>query len=335
MKIFQYILCGAAALSMIGCQAPLYDAYKRQDVPALKRGLAAGEDPNATEPANWWWKVPTIPLALAVDISRLCLGIATLGLYPELEYLIRDSRTDWPFLTEYVCDYGSVSVAEAVEERCKYPYDPKTCGDREVSVRVALLESGKVNSRVLLDWCLDYAVYKNDIYLAQKCLNKGANVRAVINDKTQLMKAIEAGNENMARLLIQYGANIHETTNHYSCQFLAQESGNLNLYKSLGGTMVAQPVAPPIPCSACGGDGILYSGLRACARCSGRGIAKETSYVSREEMDITGNMHRYQGYESHYGRCSSCSGSGNVTYSVSCDACNGVGSFPRYGTNSQ
>lgn len=325
MKIFQYILCGAAALSFIGCQAPLYDAYKRQDVPALKRGLAAGEDPNATEPANWWWKVPTIPLALAVDISRSCLGIATLGLYPELEYLIRDSRAEWPFLTEYVCDYGSESVAEAVEERCKYPYDPKTCSVSDAAVRVALLESGKVNSRALLNWCFGYAIYKNDTALTRTCLNKGVGMKPDGNDKTPLMLAIEAGSGDVARVLMQYGADIHETTRNYSCQFVAQESGQLDLYRSLGGRMVDQPVAPRITCKACNGFGYEYD---KCSKCGGDGKALFIYSEVREAV----NPEWPDKIVYHYDRvkCSRCAGKGRVRSSRPCSQCNGVGSFSRY-----
>lgn len=330
------MLCGAAALSFIGCQAPLYDAYKRQDVPALKRGLAAGEDPNATEPANWWWKVPTIPLALAVDVSRFCLSLGTLGLYMELEEALGGSD-DFYLLSDYVIDYGSVSVAEVVEKNCMPQYsfydgysNPRTCSARDAAVRAAILESGKVNSPALRDWCFTYAISRNDAALARTCLNRGASMGPDLNDKTPLMLAIEAGSGDVARVLMQYGANIHETTRNYSCQFVAQESGQLDLYRSLGGRMVDQPVAPGIPCKACDGTGYV-----ACGRCYGSGKVQRPAYVSTEVRDnyyLTEDVWKTVMVQSGYTTttCSSCSGSGRNKYSP-CPQCNGVGSFSRYG----
>ena len=333
MKLFQYMLCAIAALSFMGCQAPLYDAYKREDVLAIKRGLAAGEDPYATRPSNWWWKVPTIPFTVTVDISRSCLGIATLGLYPELEYLIRGSR-QWPFLTDYVGDYGSISLAEAVLKRCESYYRPEFFSDKDVAIMVALLESGKVTDPKLRDWCFYCAICRNDAALARTCLNKGYRMVPNVNEKTPLMLAIEAGSGDVARVLMQYGASIHETTRSYSCQFVAQESGHLDLYRSLGGQIVDQPVAPRITCSTCKGAGYEYD---ECSYCGGDGKVTSGGSVSPGMVrDNYASMVRgtdvyrieavYEFYEDLCGRCSG----GRVLSSRPCPKCNGVGSFSRY-----
>ena len=318
-------------LSFMGCQAPLYDAYKRKDVPAIKRGLAAGEDPYATRPSNWWWKVPTIPFALTVDISRVCLAIGTLGLYPELEYLIKGSRYV-PALTGYVLDYGSVSVAEAVEKGCLYSsyndnrdyINPRKCSVGDAAVMVALLESGKVNSSALLDWCFIYAIHKNDAALARTCLNKGYRMVPDSIGKTPLMQAIEVGSGDVARVMMQYGASIHETTRSYSCQFVAQESGHLDLYRSLGGKMVDQPVAPGIICKACRG-----TGYGVCSSCDGSGrrgyyyteVHEAVNPHWADDKIVSGTF---------YDTCDRCLGGGRDARSR-CPQCNGAGSFSRYG----
>lgn len=318
-------------LSFMGCQAPLYDAYKRKDVPAIKRGLAAGEDPYATRPSNWWWKVPTIPFALTVDISRVCLAIGTLGLYPELEYLIKGSRYV-PALTGYVLDYGSVSVAEAVEKSCLYSsypsnrdyINPRECSVGDAAVMVALLESGKVNSSALLDWCFIYAIHKNDAALARTCLNKGYRMVPDSIGKTPLMQAIEVGSGDVARVMMQYGASIHETTRSYSCQFVAQESGHLDLYRSLGGKMVDQPVAPGIMCKACKG-----TGHGVCSSCDGSGSYGYTiTEVSEAPVPDYGCDKIVS--STVYVTCDRCSGCGRDERSQ-CPQCNGAGSFSRYG----
>lgn len=306
--------------SLVGCQTALQSAVKENDARAVKRELKAGASPyESAAAANLLWQLPVFPLALAGDVTRLAVNIGTLGIYGAIEDAITGNpRDEVSTLMGAVCSYGSDNAYEMAWEK-KNPV-----------VLFAFLASGKVNEQALKDWCLHHALSIRDDKAFAYCMAKGANPNGVVDDKTPLMIAIQTGNEEAARHLIGAGADINRLTKNYSCQFVAQEANQLSLYQSLGGVMVAQPLAPPIDCDMCV-DGVVGWQMVNCSKCGGDGWIPSYDSGTYQETDVFGRPRTYySGTKMDAGRnCFSCK-AGKVRVPIKCTKCGGVGSISRY-----
>lgn len=401
MKLLRNIVYAVLCLAFSACQTPLYRAVESKNTMAVKKELSAGANLYETRGVdNLYWKIPTLPIALAADFAEIAACYTVIGALPLL-FFYDNGREIIEFrLTEWVAKYGTKTAAEASTSSSRevrraladYGNSPRYVreygktllhdalvtqdGDfrdkllnmavmpdvshlkvaidandytsiskiqaygvmptREMMAQViqsgntvkmdCLLTGGAKPDSTHLQTVLD----ANDYTSAQKFLKHGA---APTND--MLIKAIQSGDATKARFLVRAGMNVNSPLHENSYQFIAQEAGQLALYRSLGGKVVAQPEAPPVDCPSCK-EGLVPNGTRRCGSCGGTGSHSysTTSYVQRGYAGCDPNDPNNRGYETvtnwHTTTCGSCSGSGRVTDYTKCLRCNGRGLISRY-----
>lgn len=363
MKLTRHLTTVAVTtlLALSSCQTPLYQAVRDNNSVAVRSHIAAGADPNETSPSNWWWKAPMLPLTLAVDIffwgadiigdSTLTGWMVRYGSVTPVEEAMK--WQNWTTRQAEICytmalsgkvynsDFSHACLSHAFSTASydmadklmargvrPQPADLATVlrADRYDYADLILSKGIKPDSthlRIVLD--------KNNYTYATTLLQKGASM-----DSDMLVAAIKAGDATKARFLVKAGMNVNSPLRENSYQFIAQEAGQLPLYRSLGGIVVAQPEAPAVDCLYCEASGRVVSGSSLCLACfgSGKQIHSSTTYTENGYAGCDPNDPNNSGYTANTtyssSSCSSCGGSGRHHKFSDCPRCKGRGKVSRY-----
>ena len=322
MKLSRCLFHVGLCLTLAACQTPLYTAVESKNVYNVKRELASGADPYETAPANWLWKLPVLPVTYVVDMATILTTIGTLGLYGLLHDAIFGD--DARYLTHMLLEYGSVSP---VDKAMSW----KNWDKQQAEICYALAESGKVRDKDFLLACLKHALNAGAFDVSERLVSKGVRP----TDK-MLMDALRDGDAAVAEFLVKSGGmSVNSPLGGTSYQFIAQEAGQMPLYRSLGGIEVAQPVAPPIDCPMCV-NGIYKERWVDCKDCMGGSKMYYTTeyvssgYVGADPNDTVNTWSMTPTTVVKSSPCSTCNGVGDLPDHIMCGHCNGVGSFPRY-----
>lgn len=322
MKLSRCLLHAGLCLTLAACQTPLYTAVEAKNVYKVKRELAAGADPYETSPENWLWKLPVLPATYVVDMATILLSVGTLGLYG----LLHDAMfgDDARYLTHMLLDYGSVSPLDEAKSWEKWDH-------RQAEICYALAASGRVRDKDFQLACLKHALNAGSYDIAEKLVSKGARPTTQM-----LINAIRNGDAAAAEFLVKSGGmSVNSPLNGTSYQFIAQEAAQLPLYRSLGGIVVAQPVAPAIDCPMCV-NGIYKERWVDCKNCIGGSQLHLTTklvtsgYAGADPNDRANTWSMTSTPVLESARCITCDGKGRLPDHIMCKHCNGVGSFPRY-----
>lgn len=308
MKLSHRIISIAVCLSLTACQTPLYRAVQREDIAAVQRELAKGGDPEAKTPAsNLWWQLPLTPVTVSLDIAWIILIGMTGG---------PSKNQELKLLTRALYSYGGDTAADIAVSKPQIAY--------------LLAASGKTENSATQAAGLKYALDKNDYAAADRLLSVG--VRPIAD---HLLEAIKAGDATKARWLVNAGLSVNDQLYQNSYQFIAEQAGQLPLYRSLGGIVVAQPNAPLVDCDGCGGSGKVPPFDIRCSSCDGSGNKPGsrrvvgTSTHFKEWLPGPGMNARYEVRKYvTYDKCRNCGGSGRVARA--CSKCSGSGKISRY-----
>lgn len=242
----QHLLTGAlltcAALFTTGCRSTLYRAAEAGDVQTVKAELADGAEPSGkASAANLLWQIPTGIITIPVDLVRLFLP-GTPGWYEtgkKTERGTPEMKFDWKtLLTRKVYNYRKATAMDVATDK------------NHAEVITELILAGSDAS----DWAKNIAIAgaasKGDAETLRKLMGTACRQKADWNNVGNykpLMLAIGNGHEECARILLENGAKFESTVTlnnqEVTCYDYAVSKGQLELYKKLGGTIIAAPVS--------------------------------------------------------------------------------------------
>ena len=242
----QQLLIGAmltcATLCTTSCRSTLYNAASDGDVQTVKAELADGADPSGkASAANLLWQIPTGIITIPVDLVRLFLP-GTPGWYEtgeKTESGTPEMKFDWKtLLTRKVYNYRKATAMDVATDK------------NHAEVVTELILAGSEASGWAKSLALAAAARKGDADTLRRLMEKGCAEKADWNNKGDykpLMLAIGGGHEECARILLENGAKF-ESTATINKQVItsydyAVSKGQLELYKKLGGTIIAAPVS--------------------------------------------------------------------------------------------
>ena len=231
-----------SAVGLSACRSTLYSAARDGDLQTVKEELAEGADPEGkASGANLIWQVPTYLLALPIDIVRL-LGPITLiepFIDPGWEFSGEVDKNgnrklrfnDDTFLTKKVYQFGDKTAMSVT---------------KNPEIITELLLAGAAGSDFQKAKATSEAARKGDAATLQKLLQKGIKASWYCSgDYNPLMLAIGGGHEECARVLLANGATFSDTVTvggkEITCYDYAVSKGQAELYKNLGGTIIAAP----------------------------------------------------------------------------------------------
>ena len=362
MKIKSYCTTAAVALlAFSSCQTPLYVAVRDNNSSAVKNYMASGADPYETSPENWWWKAPLLPVTISLDIlfagAEVAIGdyvTAHLVRYGSITPIEEaKSWTNWNSRQAEICYTlalsGRVYDYDFLHSCLSHAFRTSAYDKADQIMARGIPPLAADLSSVLQNNRYDYAelimskgvkpdsthlrivLDKNNYTFAEKLLRNGA-----LMNHNMLIDAIKAGDVTKARFLVKHGMNVNAPLNENSYQFIAQEAGQLALYRSLGGVVVEQPVAPLVDCRRCDASGRVVSSRDFCLPClgSGKQYSYTSSYTPNGYAGCDPNDPNNQGYsvnsEYIYYTCGNCDGEGSVKRYSNCPICNGKGKVSRY-----
>ncbi len=239
MKTNRFVVLTTAAtvaLFTSSCRSTLYRAARDGDLPTVKAELAEGEDPNTkTSAAHLLWQVPTSLVTIPLDAVQIGLAFGTLGIYPILMGWESHSASS-PFLTKRVIDFGKQT-----------PTDIATTKEHADIITELILAGGNASAWAKAKAVTEAARSGNADTL-QKLLQKGCLANHYCDgDYRPLMLAIGAGHEECARILLENGAQFSSTVTiqekEITCYDYAVAMRQQELYKKLGGTIIASPAS--------------------------------------------------------------------------------------------